>query len=325
MGDCLRRRLCLGGTRTLPFVRRFTPKEIEAATKGFTAVLEAAGHCGGGGGGGAAYRARFAGGLVATVRRAGPRDGRRQQGSDGDGKAAFYLELQLLARLNHRHVVRLRGFAEGHRARFLVFDHMENRSLKECLHDPLRTPLDWRTRLQVAIDVAAALFLNLGWFQEYLYYFCDPPVFHVTVDSGNVLMDANFVAKLSNVGVVSDDLKLATTESFQDQVEQRRAGLVFQYGVLVLELVTGQSPGGDGELVRWVQEPGFAGSMHRMVDADLGGVYDARELRDLVNVARLCTRHEPGGGGDGAAVSIPQIVRYLQGKVERLGGKARCG
>ncbi|XP_039797329.1 probable receptor-like protein kinase At1g49730 isoform X6 [Panicum virgatum] len=343
MGDCLRRRLCLGGTRTslpslpyqppqllptrsseafsgdLPFVRRFTPREIEAATKGFTAVLEA----GGGPHGGAAYRARFAGGLVATVRRAaGSRDDHRQQGGAGNGKAAFYLELQLLARLNHRHVVRLRGFAEGHRARFLVFDHMENRSLKECLHDPLRTPLDWRTRLQVAIDIAAAL--------EYLYYFCDPLVFHVSVDSGNVLMDANFVAKLSNVGVVSDDLKRATTESFQDQVEQRRAGLVFQYGVLVLELVTGQSPGGDGELVRWVQEPGFAGSMHRMVDADLGGVYDARELRDLVNVARLCTRHEPGGGGgggDGAAVSIPRIVRYLQGKVERLGGEARsrCG
>lgn len=70
-------------------------------------------------------------------------------------------------------------------------------------------------------------------------------MFHVTVDSGNVLMDANFVAKvrvghahlhnailtsrprctlhslnpfhsqLSNVGVVSDDLKRATTESFQ--------------------------------------------------------------------------------------------------------------
>jgi len=99
-------------------VRGFTLREIEAATKGFTAVLEAAGHRGGGGGGGAAYRARFAGGLVASVRRAGPRDGRRQQGSGGDGKAAFYLELQLLARLNHRHVVRLRGFAEGHRARF---------------------------------------------------------------------------------------------------------------------------------------------------------------------------------------------------------------
>ncbi|CAL5076775.1 unnamed protein product [Urochloa decumbens] len=314
-GGCLRRRLCLGGTRTLPFVRRYTAREIEAATKGFTAVLEA----GGPRGTATAYRARFAGGLVATVRRAaaGSREG--DSSSSSSSKAAFYLELQLLARLNHRHVVRLRGFAEGHHARFLVFDHMENRSLKECLHDPLRTPLDWRTRLQVAIDIAAAL--------EYLYYFCDPPVFHVSVNSGNVLMDSNFVAKLSDVGVISHDLKLATTESFQDQVEQRRAALVFQYGVLVLELVTGQSPGGEGELVRWVQEPGFAGSMHRMVDADLGGVYDARELRDLVIVARLCTRHGGGGegdGGGGAVISIPQIVRYLQGKVERLGGEARC-
>lgn len=96
---------------------------------------------------------------------------------------------------------------------------------------------------------------------------------------------------------------------------------MFQYGVLVLELVTGQSPGGDGELVRWVQEPGLSASMHRMVDADLGGVYDAGELRDLVIVARLCTRD----GGGGGVVTIPQIVRYLQGKVERIGCQTRLG
>ncbi|XP_062188431.1 probable receptor-like protein kinase At1g49730 isoform X2 [Phragmites australis] len=185
---CLRRRLGLGGTRTLPFVRRFKPKEVEAATNGFTTVLEA-------GPRGTAYKARFAGGLVATVRRA--------SSGEGQENGAFYLEVQLLGRLNHRHVVRLLGFSEGHHSRFLVFDHMENRSLNEFLHDPLRTPLDWRTRLQVAIDVAAAL--------EYLYYFCDPPVFHVSVNSSNVMMDANFVAKLSDVSVMNHDLKCATT------------------------------------------------------------------------------------------------------------------
>lgn len=312
MGCCLHRRLCLGGTGTLPFVRRFTPKEVEAATRGFTAVLDAAG---------TAYRARFAGGLVATVvrRRRDADDDHHRQGEGGGGGTtdAFYLELQLLARLNHRHVVRLRGFALAHHARFLVFDHMENRSLKECLHDPLRTPLDWRTRLQVAIDVAAAL--------EYLYYHCDPPVFHVSVNSGTVLMDANFVAKLSDVGVVSHDVRLASTDSFQDRVEQRRAGLAFQYGVLVLELVTGQSPGADGELVRWAQDPGSAASVHRMVDADLGGVYDARELRDLVAVARLCTRDRDDRDEGAGVVTIPQIVRYLQGKLERIGCQARFG
>lgn len=286
--DCLHQRL--GRTRALPFVRRFKPSEIEAATSGFSTALET------GGPRGTAYRARFADGLVATVRRAGGGDP-DQAGQEG----AFYRELQLLGRLNHRHVVRLRGFSEGHN-RFLVFDQMENRSLKECLHDPLRTPLNWRTRLQVAIDVAAAL--------EYLYYFCDPPVFHVTVTSNNVMMDADFVAKLSDVSVVGHDSSEGSHA--EERIQQRRTELVFQYGVLLLELVTGQSPGGgDGELVRWVQEPGFAGSMQRMVDADLGGTYDDGELRDLVIVARLCTR--PGSGT--AVVSIPQVLRYLQGKV----------
>ncbi|KAB8104384.1 hypothetical protein EE612_037262, partial [Oryza sativa] len=276
----------------LPFLRKFKHKEIEAATNGFSAILEA------GPGGRAAYRARFADGLVATVRRAG---------GDGDqDREAFYRELQLLARLNHRHIVRLHGYSDGH-SRFLVFDQMENRSLKECLHDPLRTPLNWRTRLQVAIDVAAAL--------EYLYYFCDPPVFHVSVNSSNVMMDANFVAKVRfTVTIVHTCLKHIDRPTEAYEIQQRRRDLVFQYGVLILELVTGQSPGGEGELVQWVQEPGFACTMYKMVDADLGNIYDSKELRNLVIIARLCTRP-----GNDAMVSIPLILRYLQGKVANLG------
>ncbi|KAM0826383.1 hypothetical protein ACQ4PT_068922 [Festuca glaucescens] len=295
----------------LPFVRRFKPREIEAATSGFSTALET------GGPRGTAYRARFADGLVATVRRVAAATGTtttRSRTAHSTGSCSC-------------------SDASTTATSFLVFDQMENRSLMECLHDPLRTPLNWRTRLQVAVDVAAAL--------EYLYYFCDPPVFHVTVNSSSVMMDADFVAKLSDVSVVAHDstqesqgsrhhfyhhpcqvcTDMSDTEAFPDrcvfflQSESSRGGteLVFHYGVLLLELVTGQSPGGgDGELVRWVQEPGFAGSMQRMVDADLGGTYDAGELRDLVIVARLCTR--PGNGS--AVVSIPQVLRYLQGKVD---------
>lgn len=80
--------------------------------------------------------------------------------------------------------------------------------------------------MQVAIDVAAALvilsanhhcyipqhdarkttafifLIDFEWIQEYLYYFCDPPVFHVTVNSSNVMMDADFVAKVSHIGTL---------------------------------------------------------------------------------------------------------------------------
>ncbi|KAL7265720.1 hypothetical protein ACSBR1_003496 [Camellia fascicularis] len=41
--------------------------------------------------------------------------------------------------------------------RFLVFEDIENGTLKAHLNDRLQTPLNWRTRLQIVIGVAAAL------------------------------------------------------------------------------------------------------------------------------------------------------------------------
>jgi hypothetical protein len=58
----------------------------------------------------AAYRARFTSDLAATVQRA-------SSGEGGRGKVNLYLEVQLLGRLIHRHVVRLCGFSEGHQNR----------------------------------------------------------------------------------------------------------------------------------------------------------------------------------------------------------------
>ncbi|KAI7994290.1 Kinesin-like protein KIN-5C [Camellia lanceoleosa] len=39
----------------------------------------------------------------------------------------------------------------------MVFEDIENGTLKAHLNDPLKTPLNWRTRLQIVIGVAAAL------------------------------------------------------------------------------------------------------------------------------------------------------------------------
>lgn len=97
-----------------------------------------------------------------------------------------------------------------------------------------------------------------------------------------------------------------------DYVDKRRKDVVFQFGGLILELVTGQSLGNEDELVQWVQESGFASSMHKMVDADLGDNYDSKELKSLLIIARLCTRRDV----DEPIISIPQLLRYLQGKVD---------
>ncbi|XLT05900.1 hypothetical protein HN51_044649 [Arachis hypogaea] len=45
----------------------------------------------------------------------------------------------------------------GYFWRLLIFDNIENGSLKEHLNDPLKTPLNWRMRLQIANEVVVAL------------------------------------------------------------------------------------------------------------------------------------------------------------------------
>ncbi|KAF6169995.1 hypothetical protein GIB67_034387 [Kingdonia uniflora] len=155
----------------LPFVRRFSYAEIEKATGGFSSII--ATHSDG-----SVYKAQFRGGLVAVV---------KEVRIFNEAKDAFNKEVQLLMRLHHRHLVALRGFSTGHE-RFLVFEHTENGSLKDHLSDPLKTPLTWRTRLQIATGVAAAL--------EYLHFFCEPPIYHLSISSSNVLLDENFAPKV---------------------------------------------------------------------------------------------------------------------------------
>ncbi|KAJ1702671.1 hypothetical protein LUZ63_002450 [Rhynchospora breviuscula] len=281
------RSLHLSRSGISPVVKKYKNKEIERATNGFSMVIKT-------GPDGTTYKAQFENGHICDVKRAK---------SSEQGNSDFLKEVQLLGRLHHRHVVRLLGFSDEDN-RFLIFDHMENGSLKECLHDPLRSPLSWRIRLKIAIDVAAAL--------EYLYYFCDPPVFHVSVTSKSVMLDSDYTAKLSDVGFLYCNTSNNSNASCsRENIEQKRKELVFQYGVLVLELVTGQAVSEEKELVRWVQASGFHGSLHKMVDADLGNTYNSKELHSLLVVARLCTK-----SGNDSFVSVPLVHRYLQKRLD---------
>ncbi|KAF5190474.1 Lrr receptor kinase bak1 [Thalictrum thalictroides] len=273
-------------TGPLPFLRRFSYDDIKKATGGFSRIIARYSH-------GAVYKAQFQDGLVAIV---------KELREFLPGKEVFHSEVQVLGCLHHRHLVALLGFSTGP-GRFLVFEYSENGSLKDHLNDPLKTPLTWRTRLQIAIGVAAAL--------EYLQFFCEPPIHHVSVNSSNVLLDENFVAKISDVGL------LCSTESHVSSargcIDRESTDVIFQLGVLILELITGQSEKEGTDLVLWVQGTGFTHSVHKMVDPDLGSGYDSRELRRLLTVARFCTktRGKP-------TCSVKQILRFLKAKMGKV-------
>ncbi|KAG6678728.1 hypothetical protein I3842_14G095300 [Carya illinoinensis] len=273
------------------FVRYFSYKDIKRATDGFHRIIYTDSHR-------TAYKAKFQDGGVALV---------KEVRGFNQGKDVFYRELQLLGRLHHRHLLQLRGFSTGQK-RLLVFDNVENGSLKEHLSDPLKTPLNWRTRLQIAIGVAAAL--------EYLLLFSDPPMYHFSISSSNIMLDENFTAKLSEVGLLcscEDYLKMPHASCSEECMAQERGNVILQLGVLILELVTGQSSekGGHADLIQWIQGSRFASSMHRMIDPDLGNNYDSRELRNLLAVAKLCIKSR-----DKPMFSVLHVLHYLQQKVD---------
>ncbi|CAM8889251.1 unnamed protein product [Rhodiola kirilowii] len=273
------------------FVKHFKYKVIKQATDDFRRVLYSNAH-------GTAYRAVLCGGSFALVKDI------RECDQDAE---VFYREVQLIGRLHHRHILLLIGFSTEQK-RLLIFDNAENGSLKDHFNDPCKTPLNWRTRLQIAVGVAAAL--------EYLLVFNDPPISHISVTSSNIMLDENFNAKLSDIGVLNPgnkaDHPTSTASCSKDCMGQECGNIIFQLGVLILELVTGQaSENGGADLIHWIQEPrlNFSLTIDRMIDPDLGNTYDDRELKNLLAVAKMCIK-----SAKKPSFPVNQLFRYLQKK-----------
>ncbi|CAN1773407.1 Probable receptor-like protein kinase At1g49730 [Linum perenne] len=276
--------------------RKFGYKEIKKATDTFTTVI-------GEGGFGVVYKAQFSDGSVMAVKRMNKVS---EQGED-----EFCKEIELLARLHHRHLVSLRGFCVEKHERFLVYEYMANGSLKDTLHSPGRAPLSWQTRIQIAIDVANAL--------EYLHFYCDPPLCHRDVKSSNILLDETFVAKVADFGLAhaSKDGSICfepvNTTGYMDPEyvvtqELTEKSDVYSYGVVLLEMVTGRRAIQDSKnLVEWSQA--FMVSESRLielVDPRIKESFDFDQLHTIATIVRWCTQKEAR-----ARPSIKQVLRLL--------------
>ncbi|KAL3614220.1 hypothetical protein CASFOL_042294 [Castilleja foliolosa] len=288
--------------------RKFSYKETKKATNDFCTVI-------GQGGFGIVYKAEFRDGLVAAVKRMT----KVSEQADVD----FCRELELLARLHHRHLVALRGFCMERRERFLMYEFMPNGSLKDHLHTQGRTPLSWRTRIQIAIDVANAL--------EYLHFYCNPPLCHRDIKSSNILLDEHFVAKVADFGLAhaSKDgsicfepvnTEIRGTPGYMDPEyvitqELTEKSDIYSYGVVLLELVTGRRAVQDNKnIVEWAQA--FLTPESRiteLTDPCLGDTFDFDQLQTVLAIVRWCTQREGR-----TRPSIKQVLRLLYESADPL-------
>ncbi|CAO2813936.1 unnamed protein product [Amaranthus hypochondriacus] len=288
--------------------REFSYKETRKATNNFSTMI-------GQGGFGTVYKGEFGDGLIAAVKQMNKVS---EQEED-----EFCREIELLARLHHRHLVALRGFCIHKQERFLMYEYMQNGSLKDHLHSSDKTPLCWQTRIQIAIDVANAL--------EYLHFYCDPPLCHRDIKSSNILLDDNFVAKVADFGLAYAakdgsiyfepvntevrgtpgymDPEYVVTQELTDKSD------VYSYGVVLLELVTGRHVIQDNRnLVEWAQV--FLSSeskLSQLVDTKIGEFFDYDQLQTVVTIIKWCTHPEARG-----RPSIKQVLRLLYESSEPL-------
>ncbi|XP_076957602.1 receptor-like serine/threonine-protein kinase NCRK isoform X2 [Bidens hawaiensis] len=245
-----------------------------------------------------------------------------------DAEVTFLTEIELLSKLHHCHVVPLLGYCleyHGKQAQMLlVFEYMLNGNLRECLDGASEKCLDWGARIAVAIGAARGL--------EYLHEAAAPRILHRDVKSTNILLDENWRAKITDLGMakrlVSDGIPSCPSSPARMQgtfgyfapeyAIVGRASLmsdVFSFGVVLLELISGRHPiykstdkGREESLVIWAT-PLLHDSKRvskELPDPRLKGKFEEEELQVMAYLAKECLLLDPD-----ARPTMSEVVQIL--------------
>ncbi|KAF7849308.1 hypothetical protein BT93_L0989 [Corymbia citriodora subsp. variegata] len=222
-----------------------------------------------------------------------------------DAVREFENEVDLLSKMQHPNVISLLGYGINDETRFIVYELMQNGSLETQLHGLSQgSALTWHTRMKIALDTARGL--------EYLHEHCNPPVIHRDLKSSNILLDANFNAKLSDFGLAVTDgsqnknnVKLSGTLGYvapeyllDDRLTDKSD--VYAFGVVLLELLLGRkpveklAPAQCQSIVTWAMpQLTDRSKLPNIVDPAIKDTMDMKHLYQVAAVAVLCVQPEP--------------------------------
>ncbi|RLN42659.1 putative LRR receptor-like serine/threonine-protein kinase [Panicum miliaceum] len=287
-------------------LKRFAWRELQLATDNFSEknVL-------GQGGFGKVYKGALPDGTKIAVKRLTDYE------SPG-GEAAFLREVELISVAVHRNLLRLIGFCTTQTERLLVYPFMQNLSVAYRLREfkPGEPILDWSARKRVAIGTARGM--------EYLHEHCNPKIIHRDVKAANVLLDESFEPVVGDFGLAKlvDVQKTSVTTQVRGTMghiapEYLSTGKssertdVFGYGIMLLELVTGQwaidfSRLEEEDDVKKLQREGH---LDAIVDRNLNSNYNGQEVQMMIQIALLCTQASPED-----RPSMSEVVRMLEGE-----------
>ncbi|KAL8240825.1 hypothetical protein R6Q59_014180 [Mikania micrantha] len=177
-------------------------------------------------------------------------------------KRDFELQMELVGNIRHDNVVTLRAYYYSKDEKLMVYDYFDQGSVSSLLHakrDENRTPLDWDSRLKIAIGAARGI--------AYIHTQSGGKLVHGNIKASNIFLNTQRYGCISDVGLAAVMAPLTPpvmriggyrAPEVADTRKVYQTSDVYSFGVVLLELLTGKSPahatGGEEvvHLVRWV-------------------------------------------------------------------------
>ncbi|KAL2929739.1 Calmodulin-binding receptor-like cytoplasmic kinase 3 [Bienertia sinuspersici] len=267
--------------------------QISKATHNFSPSFKI-----GEGGFGTVYKAQLPGGQWIAVKRA-----KKEQFESSE----FSSEVEILSKIEHRNLVRLLGFVDKGNERLIVTEYVGNGTLREHLDGLREKVLDFKNRLEIAIDIAHGL--------TYLHLYSEKQIIHRDVKSTNILLNDNLKAKVADFGFArvgpADgeqthiSTKVKGTVGYLDPEYMKTYQLttksdVYSFGILLMEILTGrrpvepQRPMEERVTIRWAIYSYNEGDLLRLVDPLMTEPVDVEILKKMFCLAFQCAA--PGKG-----------------------------
>ncbi|KAL0371030.1 UNVERIFIED_CONTAM: putative serine/threonine-protein kinase PBL3 [Sesamum angustifolium] len=222
------------------------------------------------------------------------------------GHREWLTEVNYLGLLHHENLVKLIGYCSESDNKLLVYEYMPKGSLENHLFRKGAQLMSWATRMRIAVDVARGL--------SFLHSL-DANVIYRDLKASNVLLDAEFNAKLSDFGLAREGPKGDKTHVSTRVVGTRGYAApeyvatghltpksdVYSYGVVLLELLSGKRATGDDNaggaeetLVDWAK-PFLSDNRKvlRIMDSRLGGQYSKKGAQAAAALALRCLHTDP--------------------------------
>ncbi|KAK6147478.1 hypothetical protein DH2020_018390 [Rehmannia glutinosa] len=222
-------------------------------------------------------------------------------------------KVEVLSCIRHPNMVLLLGACPEYGC--LVYEYMANGSLEDRLFRRGNTPvLPWQVRFRIAAEIGTGLL--------FLHQTKPEPLVHRDLKPGNILLDRNFVSKISDVGLarlvppsVADTVtqyrmtSTAGTFCYIDPEYQQTGMLgiksdVYSLGVMLLQIVTAKSPMGLTHHERAIEKGTFA----QMLDPQVPD-WPVEEALSFAKLALKCAELRRKDRPDLGTVVLPELNR----------------